>query len=379
MWEAELGDPPRKTGLQLLSDNYFAHLHDGYPWYNFQSMARSFRQKSSSLDAALAATVLGLVGFLPSALGQAVINVAGATSQFQSWKLSSGASIIDVQNDQQTGLFPGDFMGLAAGATGYSTTPASAVPSSMVTAGTIGGVDYLVFRFRMTDFNGGKNYVGSAVSVGIGFNELSGPGVTTIYATVDSGNAGQQLFFQGGGSGLNDGPSTTTLDGGAFAGNPYTKAAPLLLTSGTNWSYDKVTAFGDTNYDRTATSGTDNNAYVTFAIKFSDLQAATRALTGSTTFTVNYSTVMAFVGWTATQTQSINQDVNGTAGIPTSTWSAMGAFTDYVDATGKKPVVPEAATVVQVGIVLLLWGGRTCWRRLRAVVDFNVSSLITPE
>lgn len=318
--------------------------------------------------------VLLLTCFAPTALAQAVINVAGASSQFQTWKLASGATLLDPQADQQTGLSPGDFMGLAAGATGYSTTPTSAVASSMVTSGKINGVDYLVFRYRMTDYNGNKNYVGSAVSVGIGFQELSGAGVTTIYATVDSKGAGQEFFFQGGGTGLNDGPSTTTLDGGVFAGNPYTKAAPLLLTSGTDWSYQKVTAIGETNYDRTGTSGTDENAFVTFAIKFSDLQAATRALTGNTTFTLNYATQMAFVAWTATQTQSINQDVNGVSGIPTTTWSAMGAFTDYVDATGAKKPIPEASTVFQIGGLLFVGLAGRYWLRRKTRFSENAGA-----
>lgn len=320
----------------------------------------------SYLPISAALGVLLFSCFAPVAFAQAVINVAGSSSQFQTWKLASGATLFDVQADQQTGLSPGDFMGLAAGATGYSTTPTSDVASSMVTAGTINGVDYLVFRYRMTDYNGNKNYVGSAVSVGIGFQELSGAGVTTIYATVDSKGSGQEFFFQGGGTGLNDGPSTTTLDGGTFANNPYSKAAPLLLTSGTNWSYQKVTAIGETNYDRTGTSGTDENAFITFAIKFSDLQAAARALTGNTTFTLSYSTQMAFVAWTATQTQSINQDVNGASGIPTTTWSSMGAFTDYVDATGAKKPIPEASTVFQIGGLLFVGLAGRCWFRRKA-------------
>ncbi len=321
--------------------------------------------------------VLGPAGFSPVARGQAVINVAGATSQFQSWKLASGAAILDPSKDTQTGIMNADFLGLAAGTTGFSAVPASDVASSMVTAGTIGGVDHLVFRYRMSDYNGTKTYVGSAISVGIGFKDLSGAGVTTIYATVDSNNAGQQFFFQGGGAGLNDGPSTTTLDGGVFAGNPYTKAAPLMLTTGTNWNYQKVSVLGDTNYDRAATNGTDENAYITFAIKFSDLQAATRALTGSTTFTMGYATQMAFVGWTATQTQSINQDINGTLGISTASWSSMGAFTDYVDATGVKPIIPEAATVMQVGVVLLIWLGRAYWLRGKSRPETRVSAATT--
>lgn len=330
-------------------------------------MHRSYLPKRRGRLIALGA--LGLIGFLPATFGQAVVNVAGATSQFQSWRLSNGAATLDASNDAQGGIMAGDFLGLAAGATGFSVTPASAVPSSMVAAGTIGGVDHLVFRYRMSDYNGNKIYVGSAISVGIGFKELSGPGVTTIYATVDSGVSGQKFFFQGGGTGLNDGPSTTSLDGGVFAGNPYSKALPFLLTSGTNWSYQKVTVLGDTDYDRTAVNGTDANAYVTFAIKFSDLQAATRALTGNATFTMGYATQMAFVGWTATQTSSINQDVNGVAGLSTASWSAMGAFTDYVDATGTKPVVPEASTVIQVGMMVAIGLAGVYWRRRKSRPD----------
>lgn len=191
--------------------------------------------------------VLGPVGVD----AQSVINVAGATTQFQSWKLASGATFTDVQADQQTGLTQGDFMGLTAGATGYSTTPATDVASSMVTAGTIGGVDHIVFRYRMTDKNGTKSYVGSTISVGFGFTGVSAAGALTIVASVDSTNAGQSFFFQSPGTGLNDGPSTTSLDNGVFAANPYSKAAPLLLTTGTNWSYiTSMSTLGETNYNR---------------------------------------------------------------------------------------------------------------------------------
>ena len=147
---------------------------------SWQSLTSDFSYLPKPRGRLIAVGALGLIGFLPATFGQAVVNVAGATSQFQSWKLSSGAAILDTSNDAQGGIMAGDFLGLAAGATGFSVTPASAVPSSMVAAGTIGGVNHLVFRYRMTDYNGNKIYVGSAISVGIGFRELSGPGVTTI-------------------------------------------------------------------------------------------------------------------------------------------------------------------------------------------------------
>lgn len=307
-----------------------------------------------------------VAGVTPVMKAQAVVNVSGASSQFESWKLASGSTLLDVQADQQTGLTQGDVMGLAAGATGYSTTPTADVPSTMVTAGTIGGADSIAFRFRMTDKNGNKTYVGSTISVGIGFAELSASGAVTIYATVESSNSGNKFFFQSGGAGLNDGPSTTTLDSGAFVGNPYSKAAPLALTTGTNWSYiTDVTTLGEINYDRTGVNGTDVNSYITFATTFADLQTATRALTGNATFTMNYTTEMAFVAWTSTQTNAINQDINGVSGIPTTTWSAMGAFTDYVTADGKKKPIPETSTVVQVGALLAI-GLAGLYRRRRS-------------
>ena len=92
---------------------------------------------------------------------------------------------------------------------------------------------------------------------------------------------------------------------------------------------------------------------------------------------MGYATQMAFVGWTATQTQSINQDINGTLGISTASWSSMGAFTDYVDATGVKPIIPEAATVMQVGVVLLIWLGRAYWLRGKSRPETRVSAATT--
>ncbi len=324
-----------------------------------------------------------------------VINVAGANGTvFNSWLKADGTPFLDPVKDNQTGLMRADFMGIAAGATGFSSVPTSNVASTLMAAGTIGGADSLVFRYRMTDTSS-QTYLGSSVSVGISFKDLvlapTDPlyKLIQIYVTIDSTNKGTVLFFQGGGSGANDGPNTTTVDAGAFAAtvnadanatnNVYTQAAPLTLTSGTNWSYQAVTAVGETNYDRTATNGTDINQYVTFAVKFSDLNNAVRAITGNTSFSMGYTSEMAFVGWSSTQVQAINQDVNGLTGLPVAgagTWSSLGAFTEYVEASGLKKPIPEASTVAQVGALLLIGLAGGYYRRRKSVAPVRATGAI---
>jgi hypothetical protein len=312
---------------------------------------------------------LALPFAVPSLDAQTAVSVTQASSLFQPWLNTSGTMQIEPIADQQTGISSADFMGVASGTTGLTPTPSVNVPGAMVTAGTIGGVDHIVFRFRMVDKNGNKTYLGSTLSVGLSFPELTTGGRVTIYASVESSQQGNRFFFQSPGTGLNESPSTTTLDGGAFAGNPYSRSAPLTLTS-SNWSYTPAASLPvpEQSYDRSGTSGTDANSFVTFAVRFSDIQAATRALTGSTTFTMNYTTEMAFIAFTASQYNSINQDIHGTAtqasNTLTTTWSAMGAFTDYVTAAGTRRPIPEASTVVQVGL-LMATGVVAAYRRRR--------------
>lgn len=329
-----------------------------------------------------------LVGAAHHASAQSTISVSGATSQFNPWLTSTG-KFFDPVFDSQGGQYYYDFLGAAAGSTTTTfSAPATDLPSSYVGTGTINGVQSLVFRFRMADKNGTKDYLGSTISVGIGFSELSAAGRTTIFATVDSTNATAKFYFQGGGTGLNDGPSTTTLDAGAFAGNPYSEKSFKSLDA-TTWSYPnsaKAAAgsqtFGEGSYNLKDSKGKElvvTNTYVTFAVSFADLQAATRALTGNNTFTMTTSTEMAFVGWTSAQGNAINQDVNGTnaSGTSTLTWSALGAFSEYVTADGKKKVVPEASTVVQVGSLIMAGMAAVVVRRRRAKVNAEPNTVGT--
>lgn len=321
------------------------------------------------------AALWGVIGvFVPSISAQLAVSVTAPSSGFQSWMSPGGSMQTEPTADQQTGIPAADFMGVYANTLGYTPIPAINVPAAMLTAGKIGADDYIVFRFRMVDKNGNKTYVGSALTVGLSFPDLTVAGKVTIYATVDSSQQGNKFFFQSPGAGLNESPSTTSLDGGVFAGNPYSKAAPLTL-SAFNFDYRTATTMPvpEASYDRSGTSGTDQNSFVTFAVKFTDIQAATRALTGNSFFVFDYSTEMAFLAFTASQTNSINQDIQGTAtqasNSLTTTWTSMGAFSDYVTAEGYKKPVPEAATVAQVGALLAvgLLGGY--FRRRKTEVD----------
>jgi hypothetical protein len=246
----------------------------------------------------------------------------------------------DATPDQQTGQGADDFASDATYAGFYQK------------AGTIGGVDSLLFRARMDKFDGADQW-GNGGNIGIGM-DVNGDGALDLIMMMSesSGNPNNRtrtLTWGDPGTGANTGPSTTS----------WTFPTQTAITLTTNTTYDVM--------QTTDGSLLNGNAdmFMSFAVSFANLQSAVRAYTPFTTFTMAYDTRMSYIAFTSTQANSLNQDLFGTTGNTNSalTWAQLGAITGPANAWG---VVPEPATYAQVGIFLLV-AGLVVYRRRKRV------------
>lgn len=256
----------------------------------------------------------------------------------------------DAQNDQQTGQHTDDYVG---DATYYGMQQ---------TAGTIGGADYVAWRFRFDDFSGADKFGGNGGNVGLGL-DLDGNGSIDVMMVMSEGsgnvnNRTRTVYWGTPGTGANTGPSTTTWT----IDTAQTTAVSLTL----NTTYDLMATTDGYNFNGT------QDSWLTFAVSFANMQAGIRAYAGSafSNFVYDYTTKISYIAFTSTQLNALNQDLfgaskgaltNGSA-ENTSTWAQLGAITPQMDAFGR---VPEPATYAQLG-ALLLAGGVIAYRRRRA-------------
>ena len=253
---------------------------------------------------------------------------------------STGAQIQDLQADQQTGQTTDDFVGDATYA-GFQQK-----------AGTIGGTDSILFRARFDTFTAADKW-GNGGNFGIGM-DLNGDGaidLITMY-TEGSGNVAgraRTVTFGRPGAGANNSPSTTTWT--------FPVQTAINLTINTTYDYVAATDFAGFNASQ--------DAWLTFGLSFASLQNAIRTYAvGFGSYTVTYSSLISFIGFTSQQTNALNQDLYG-AGVggttSATTFAALGSLTAPTNAYGASPV-PEPATYAQVGM-LLAAAGLVAWRR----------------
>jgi hypothetical protein len=306
-----------------------------------------------------------------------VITVTDPYSAFTAVTRPGAVPMTDVSNgtlstDLQTGHNEADFISIAPNTQAYVngsttlSTVAQNVPGFMVTSGLLNGADATMFRFRFVDANNSKAYQGSYTLIGLDLNRDSK--VDFIFG-VNSSSAPPVYDFLKPGTGANDGPSTTSVT--KLTGGPST--AMTTSGAGQNFDYNGPSASATVDNYQDQTLHPYANAELTFAISWATLQAAIRAMgtvngVNWSGFTVNASTGMSFIAYTTQQDNAFNEDIYGTSlnGSTTSTWAAMGAFSDDFTASGKP--VPEAATVVQVGLFLLSAVGLQLWRRAKKPV-----------
>jgi hypothetical protein len=288
---------------------------------------KTARHASPSFAVFVSAVLFGMV-FVGTATAQ--VSVSDLTG-WNAWtsKLTN-TYITDTQGDQQTGQGQDDFVGDATYA------------AFQQKAGTIGGTDYFLYRARMDKYD--TNGFRGMLTLGI---DLNNNGSIDLLMQMDDKSQTKGIWFATPGTGANDSPSTTSW--GNFAGK-------ITATTST-YNYMQAT-------DTTTTFGANADAWVTFAISFTNLQNAIATYAPSyaaTVGTITYQTQFSYIAFTTTQGNSINQDL---LGVPknyttTTTYANLGVLTPPTTAWGS---VPEPATYAQLG-ALLLAGGFVAYRR----------------
>lgn len=224
----------------------------------------------------------------------------------------------DPSGDQQTGSAESDIVG----------NPAE--PSLYLQLA--GG--YLGFRLRVGADVNPPGFKGCAF-VGL---DVNATGTLDLFVGVDNQGSHNQIGIWLPGSGANTSPSTTTI-----ANSPAYRYAETAL----NYSFTSVSAATDptaSNFDLNGDGRPDQ--FLTFYLPFSDLASA--LATEGIAFTT--SSLMDMVAATATQPNSLNEDLNGVnGGINSSqTWAQLGATSLIYSPASTGPVnvapVPEPSS-----------------------------------
>lgn len=260
----------------------------------------------------------------------------------------------DPSKDQQTGSAEGDIVGNALNPSVYTTFGNAGTPS--LTDGT------LAFRIRIgADMSPGG--FKTALFVGIDGNS---DGALDLFLGINNSGAANTIGIWDPGSGLNVSPSTTTLVSTPLVSYAMTAA---------NYSWTQVTATNDpkaTSFDLDAGGPTEPDFFLSYSIPFADIvaQLAANGIVG-----FNENSTMSYVVATATQANSLNQDLNGVAGSVNSslTWSQLGVQSNAMTPAGVA-VVPEMESAFGIIGLLVAVGAHQWWKRGRAREEASPAS-----
>jgi hypothetical protein len=235
--------------------------------------------------------------------------------------------------DQQTGQPASDIVGGVGGT--YNAYDAGFFTNwDAGTASTTDGV--LGFRVRLDEKDTNKNPATFARVLWVGMDaDLDGD--VDVFMGVDNAGSSDSLGIYDAGNGLNNSPNTTSISS--------TAATSYTVTS-SNYNYRAVAAAdGGTTLDITTGTSGDTDYYVTFTINFQDVVNFLNTAAGGN-ISINESSSFRYVLGTATQHNSLNQDlgnVNGNTNSST-TWEQLGGFSPIVNAAGQ--VVPEPSSLL---------------------------------
>jgi hypothetical protein len=218
----------------------------------------------------------------------------------------------------------------------------------------------LVFRFRLNKVE--SSFTGN-IRLGVDGDE---DGSVDLFFGISTG-AGQtpEIVFQN--------PTGTALDANT---SPNTSALGTsygaIASSAYNFNY--IQATDGSNYNLNKPAG-NADMWLSFAVPFTTFASTLGTQTGTT---IDWaSSYLAFVAFSSTQGNAVNQDVYGIAKITSTNpatgqqwgdlaYNAGGGFTEYYSASGAKKPVPEPATYMQLGLLIGSGVLLTVWRRRRS-------------
>lgn len=251
----------------------------------------------------------------------------------------NGSPMTDPTYDQQTGQGADDYVGDGTG--GYYGFYYAATQTDFGT----GAENAMVFRFRLNAV--ASSFTGN-LRLGVDGNM---DGKVDLYFGISTGQ-GQvpTIVFQnptGTAPDANTSPNTSAL--GTVYGS--------IATNTTNFSY--IQAPDGSQYYTNKVAQPNPDMWLTFALPFSTFASVLGTQTG-TTIDWNF-TYLAYVAFSSTQGNAVNQDVYGipklTSTNPTTgaQWGDLaynqgGGFTEYRSGSGRP--VPEPATYLQLGALL---------------------------
>jgi hypothetical protein len=300
--------------------------------------------RKSAFLPALSASAL-IVFSLVSTTISSVVDVTSATTNWTAVTYANNNP--DPSNDQQTGSEEGDVVGNAAHPSFYTAFGDAGTPST--TDGT------LAFRIRL---GADANPAGfkAALFVGVDANQ---DGAIDLFIGVNNSGSADTVGIWNPGAGANTSPNTTTI-----VSTPLVSYIPV---AGTNYHWTLV----NTTIDPTVGTATDldgsgqNDYFLTFSVPFADIgnQLSLRGVTS-----INENSTFSYVMATATQANSLNQDLNGVPKSydPNATWSTLGALANPLTASGA-PAVPETGTgVLSAAVASLVIASDLFFRRRRS-------------
>jgi hypothetical protein len=282
------------------------------------------------------------LGVLPK-LNATIVDINSPTTDWTAIRYSNNNP--DPSNDQQTGSPEGDIVGNIFHASVYTAFGDAGTPS--LTDGT------LAFRIRIgadTNPDGFK----TAAFVGIDANN---DGKIDLFVGVNNSGAANMIGLWDPGAGANISPNTTSMVSTPLAS--YTQIA-------SNYSWVPVTTIIDPSVgtDTDLDGGRDNDFFLSFAVPFSDIvgQLATFGITG-----FNQNSTLSYVIATATQANSLNQDLNGVDKNydGNATWSTLGVVSEPMSASGIT-AVPEINPAAWIALLAAGLIGDRLFRSRRA-------------
>ena len=282
-------------------------------------------------------------------LGGSIATAATVSSPASQWVpiIHANPNAADPALDHQTGVRDSDIVGNATHPSFYTTFTHNGTPEDP-------SDDLIGFRLRVA---GDQNPSGFASTFWVGM-DVNSDGKIDLFA---GGVEGSTVGLYRAGSGLNNSPSTTSID----SHNPIFRVA----ANTSNYHFAPVTAALDpsaSNFNLDGGSGgggTHTDHFVSFMVPFDELVDAVADL-GIDGF--GESDPIRYVTATSNQPNSLNQDLNG---IPKEfdsslTWVQLGGFTPYYSATGELVQAPDQVpepgilTLAAAGLLVLCGGVR---------------------